>query len=72
MQLPRCQTGREFATHVLLLKKNSLEEADLRTLLKGIAFLNKCIHRRPGAGDGPSSVVLEFLEVALFERKVDN
>jgi len=35
-------------------------EADLRTLHKGIALLNMCI-QRPGAGDGPTSVVVEFL-----------
>jgi len=35
-------------------------EADLRTLHKGIALLNMCI-QRPGAGDGPTSVVLDFL-----------
>jgi len=33
---------------------------ELRTLHKGIALLNMCI-QRPGAGDGPTSVVLEFL-----------
>ena len=37
-------------------------EADLRTLHKGIALLNMCI-QRSGAGDGPTSVVLEFLEI---------
>jgi len=35
-------------------------EADLRVLHKGIALLNMCI-QRPGAGDGPTSVVLDFL-----------
>jgi len=35
-------------------------EADLRTLHMGIALLNMCI-QRPGAGDGPTSVVLDFL-----------
>jgi len=35
-------------------------EAELRTLHKGIALLNMCI-QRPGAGDGPTSVVLDFL-----------
>jgi len=35
-------------------------EAELRTLHKGIALLNMCI-QRPGAGDGPTSVVLGFL-----------
>jgi len=34
--------------------------SSLRTLHKGIALLNMCI-QRPGAGDGPTSVVLEFL-----------
>jgi len=35
-------------------------EADLCTLHKGIALLNMCI-QRPGAGDGPTSVVVDFL-----------
>jgi len=35
-------------------------EADLRELHKGIALLNMCI-QRSGAGDGPTSVVVEFL-----------
>jgi len=35
-------------------------EAELRILHKGIALLNMCI-QRSGAGDGPTSVVLEFL-----------
>jgi len=35
-------------------------EVELRTLHKGIALLNMCI-QRPGAGDGPTSVVVEFL-----------
>jgi len=34
--------------------------AELRTLHKGIALLNMCI-QRPGAGDGPTSVVVDFL-----------
>jgi len=36
-------------------------EAELRTLHKGIALLNMCI-QRSGAGDGPTSVVLDFLK----------
>jgi len=36
--------------------------SSLRTLHKGIALLNMCI-QRPGAGDGPTSVVLDFLRV---------
>jgi len=35
-------------------------EAELRTLHKGMALLNMCIQRN-GAGDGPTSVVVEFL-----------
>ena len=35
-------------------------EAELSTLHKGIALLNMCI-QRPGAGDGPTSVVVDFL-----------
>jgi len=44
-------------------------EAELRTLHKGIALLNMCI-QRPGAGDGPTSVVLEFLlaSPALYKK----
>jgi len=34
--------------------------AELRTLHKGVALLNMCI-QRSGAGDGPTSVVVEFL-----------
>jgi len=37
-----------------------IEAVSLRSLHKGIALLNMCI-QRPGAGDGPTSVVLEFL-----------
>jgi len=36
-------------------------EEELRVLHKGIALLNMCI-QRSGAGDGPTSVVLEFLD----------
>jgi len=35
-------------------------EAELRNLHMGMALLNMCI-QRPGAGDGPTSVVLGFL-----------
>ena len=35
-------------------------EADLRTLHKGMHFLNRCIQEN-GAGDGPTSVVVDFL-----------
>jgi len=35
-------------------------EAELRTLHKGMTLLNMCI-QRSGAGDGPTSVVVEFL-----------
>jgi len=35
-------------------------EAELRVLHKGIHFLNRCIQEN-GAGDGPTSVVLDFL-----------
>jgi len=35
-------------------------EAELRTLHKGMLLLNRCI-QEPGAGDGPTSVVLDFL-----------
>ena len=37
-------------------------QAELRILHKGIALLNMCI-QRPGAGDGPTSVVVDFLRV---------
>jgi len=35
-------------------------EAELRVLHKGVHFLNRCIQEN-GAGDGPTSVVLDFL-----------
>ena len=35
-------------------------EAELLVLHKGMLLLNMCI-QRPGAGDGPTSVVVEFL-----------
>jgi len=35
-------------------------EADLRVLHKGMHFLNRCIQEN-GAGDGPTSVVVDFL-----------
>jgi len=35
-------------------------EADLRVLHQGMLLLNRCI-QEPGAGDGPTSVVLDFL-----------
>ena len=35
-------------------------EAELRTLHEGMLLLNRCI-QEPGAGDGPTSVVLDFL-----------
>ena len=53
---------RQVQTNLLLYKEtpiSSLEEAqeeDLRTLHKGMHFLNMCI-QLPGAGDGPTSVV---------------
>jgi len=37
-------------------------ETDLRALHKGMLLLNRCI-QEPGAGDGPTSVVLDFLKV---------
>jgi len=37
-------------------------DAELRTLHKGMALLNMCIQRN-GAGDGPTSVVVEFLQL---------
>ena len=40
-------------------------EAELRILHQGIALLNMCI-QRSGAGDGPTSVVLEFLPVLNY------
>ena len=35
-----------------------------RVLHEGMALLNMCI-QRPGAGDGPTSVVLDFLRVKM-------
>ena len=46
-------------------------EADLRTLHKGVALLNMCI-QRPGAGDGPTSVVLEFLGLERRDQCIWN
>jgi len=37
-------------------------EAELRVLHKGMHFLNRCIQEN-GAGDGPTSVVLDFLRI---------
>jgi len=37
-----------------------LTSSSLRTLHKGMTLLNMCI-QRPGAGDGPTSVVVDFL-----------
>jgi len=39
-------------------------EAELRVLHKGMLLLNRCI-QEPGAGDGPTSVVLDFLKCDL-------
>jgi len=36
-------------------------EAELRILHEGMLLLNRCI-QEPGAGDGPTSVVLDFLD----------
>jgi len=35
-------------------------EAELRILHEGVLLLNRCI-QEPGAGDGPTSVILDFL-----------
>ena len=35
-------------------------ESELRILHKGMLLLNRCI-QEPGAGDGPTSVVLDFI-----------
>ena len=40
--------------------REAANEADLRILHKGMLLLNRCI-QEPGAGDGPTSVVLDFL-----------
>jgi len=39
-------------------------EAELRVLHEGMLLLNRCI-QEPGAGDGPTSVVLDFLRLGL-------
>jgi len=39
-----------------------LSEAELRALHEGMLLLNRCI-QEPGAGDGPTSVVLDFLKI---------
>jgi len=38
----------------------SATEVELRVLHEGLLLLNRCI-QEPGAGDGPTSVVLDFL-----------
>jgi len=40
--------------------KEAANEAELRALHEGMLLLNRCI-QEPGAGDGPTSVVLDFL-----------
>ena len=40
--------------------RESANEAELRVLHEGMLLLNRCI-QEPGAGDGPTSVVLDFL-----------
>ena len=40
--------------------REAASEAELRVLHEGMLLLNRCI-QEPGAGDGPTSVVLDFL-----------
>jgi len=40
--------------------REAANEAELRALHEGMLLLNRCI-QEPGAGDGPTSVVLDFL-----------
>ena len=40
--------------------REAANEAELRVLHEGMLLLNRCI-QEPGAGDGPTSVVLDFL-----------
>jgi len=40
--------------------REALSEAELRVLHEGLLLLNRCI-QEPGAGDGPTSEVLDFL-----------
>jgi len=40
--------------------RDAANEAELRVLHEGMLLLNRCI-QEPGAGDGPTSVVLDFL-----------
>jgi len=42
--------------------REAASEAELRVLHEGMLLLNRCI-QEPGAGDGPTSVVLDFLNV---------
>jgi len=42
--------------------REAANEAELRILHEGMLLLNRCI-QEPGAGDGPTSVVLDFLRV---------
>ena len=43
-------------------------EAELRVLHEGMLLLNRCI-QEPGAGDGPTSVVLDFLDSTSRSNK---
>jgi len=42
--------------------REAANEAELRVLHEGMLLLNRCI-QEPGAGDGPTSVVLDFLRI---------
>ena len=45
--------------------REAANEVELRVLHEGMLLLNRCI-QEPGAGDGPTSVVLDFLRKTTF------
>jgi len=60
---PSCQKTA-WKKHKLVCKaptREAANEAELRVLHEGMLLLNRCI-QEPGAGDGPTSVVLDFLK----------
>ena len=64
----------EVLEHAMWLGMDFTSEIDLfwrkkssKILQKGMLLLNRCI-QEPGAGDGPTSVVLDFLDSTLRSR----
>jgi len=61
---PSCQKSA-WKNHKKVCKaptRPPASEAELRVLHEGMLLLNRCI-QEPGAGDGPTSVVLDFLRL---------